>query len=178
MPGGAPFSVELLISANPYHQKIAEMIQLNLGECGVGVTIREEPTETLYASGPEGPLFGRGFDLALLSWQPVPGGDCQLYQSWEMPSGENYWIGTNIAGLLNESYDSACTDAVSALPDEKIEADREAELAYLNSLPAVPLFSIPRFMVLPAGGCSDFDISSEEEFFAGIATFGIDEMCP
>ena len=178
MPGGAPLSLDFLISPNPFHQKLAEVIQMNLAECGVGVTIREEPIESLYAPGPEGPLFGRGFDLALISWQPVPGGDCQLYQSWEMPSEDNYWIGTNIAGLLNEGYDDACAEAVLALPDEKVGADREAELAFLNSLPAVPLFSTPKILVLPAGGCIDDGISGEKEFFTGIATFGMGEMCP
>ena len=178
MPGGAPLSLDFLISPNPFHQKLAEVIQMNLAECGVGVTIREEPIESLYAPGPEGPLFGRGFDLALISWQPVPGGDCQLYQSWEMPSEDNYWIGTNIAGLLNEGYDDACADAVLALPGENVEADREAELVFLNSLPAVPLFSTPKILVLPAGGCIDDGISGEKEFFTGIATFGMGEMCP
>jgi peptide/nickel transport system substrate-binding protein len=178
VPDGEPLNLELLVDSNPLHQVIAEAIQANLLECGVGVTVKTLPVETLYAPGPKGPLFGRRFDLALISWQSMSGGDCQLYQSWNMPSDENYWIGTNIAGLLNESYDRACADAVLALPEEKVEADREAELDYLNSLPAVPLFSIPKIMVIPASGCADFEISSEEDFFEGISTFGIGEMCP
>jgi hypothetical protein len=95
-----------------------------------------------------------------------------------MPAEENYWIGTNIAGLLNESYDSACSDAVLALPDEKGQAERTAELAYLNNLPAVPLFSIPKTIVLPVDHCADREISSEKAFFENISTFGIDEICP
>jgi peptide/nickel transport system substrate-binding protein len=178
VPDGEPLNLELLVDSNPLHQVIAEAIQANLLECGVGVTVKTLPVETLYAPGPEGPLFGRRFDLALISWQSMPGGDCQLYQSWEMPSEENYWIGTNIAGLLNESYDNACAEAVLALPGEREEAIQQAELAFLNNLPAVPLFSIPKIMVIPASWCADFEISSEEDFFEGISTFGIGEMCP
>jgi peptide/nickel transport system substrate-binding protein len=178
VPGGRPLNLELLVDSNPLHQVIAEAIQANLLECGVGVTVKTLPVETLYAPGPEGPLFGRRFDLALISWQSMSGGDCQLYQSWEMPSEENYWIGTNIAGLLNESYDNACGEAVLALPGEREEAIQQAELAFLNNLPAVPLFSIPKIMVIPASWCADFEISSEEDFFEGISTFGIGEMCP
>jgi hypothetical protein len=40
------------------------------------------------------------------------------------------------------------------------------------------LFSIPKIMVIPASWCADFEISSEEDFFEGISTFGIGEMCP
>ena len=178
VPGGAPLSLELLVSTNPFHQTIAEAIKTDLAECGVDVGVTTLPMEGLYASGPEGPLFGRKFDLAIISWQPMPGGDCQIYQSWAIPSKDNYWIGTNVAGLLNESYDNACAEALLALPDEKVEAEKEAELGYLDNLPAVPFFSIPKTMVIPSSGCSDFEFSSEEEFFAGIATFGINEMCP
>jgi len=178
VPGGTKLSLELLVDPNPYHQDIANAIQISLVACGVGVTVNTLPMASLYAPGPEGPLFGRQFDLALISWQPVPGGDCQLYQSWTLPSEENYWIGTNIAGLLNESYDNACADAALALPGEKQTAVRQSELEYLNSLPAVPLFSIPKMMVLPSDGCFEEDISTEGELFGSIAHFGIGEMCP
>ena len=178
VPPGASLSVELLVGPGVFNQEIAETIQNNLAACGIGVTVDALPIESLYAPGPEGPLFGRQFEMALLSWQPMPGGDCQYYQSWNMPADENYWIGTNVAGLLNESYDNACAEAVLALPGERPEAVRGSELAFLDNLPAVPLFSIPEAMVIPSSNCFDFEISSEEEFFAGIAAFGIDEMCP
>ena len=178
VPGGAPLSLELLVSPNPFHQAIAEGIKIDLAECGVGLTVRTLPAESLYAPGPSGPLFGRQFDLALISWQPMPGGDCQFYQSWNVPSDENFWIGTNIAGLLNEDYDRACADAVLALPGEKDEAIYQSELSYLNHLPAVPLFSIPKVIVIPTSGCSEKDIKSEGQFFANIAYFGLDQMCP
>lgn len=178
VPPGASLLVELLVGPDAFYQAIAEAVQADLAECGVGVTVKTLPVETLYAPGHEGPLFGRQFDMALLSWQAMFGGDCQLYQSWNMPADENFWIGTNVAGLLNESYDDACAEAVLALPGERAEAVKGSEAAYLESLPAVPLFSFPKTMVIPKSGCFDFEISSEEEFFAGIAAFGIGEMCP
>ncbi len=178
VPEGGSLSLDLLISSNPFHQAVAEAIQADLGECGVGVTVKTLPVESLYAPGPDGLLFGRQFDLALISWQPMPGGDCQLYQSWAQPSDENYWIGTNIAGLLNEGYDNACANAALALPGEKEEAVRQSELVYLRELPAVPLISIPRVMVIPGDGCFSREISTESEFYADITHFGIGAMCP
>jgi len=171
VPAGNPLSLELLVNSYGFHQEIAQVIQNDLGACGVGVTVTTLPMEALYAPGPEGPLFSRQFDLALLSWQPVPGGDCQLYQSWGMPSEENYWIGTNIAGLLNEAYDSACAEAVLALPDEVEAAVGESEEMFLKTLPAVPLFSMPKVMVMPASGCFKGEISTESDFIAHLAYF-------
>jgi peptide/nickel transport system substrate-binding protein len=175
VPIGTSLSLELLVSPYGFHQEITQLIQGDLGACGVGVTVTTLPMEALYAPGPEGPLFGRQFDLALISWQPVPGGDCQLYQSWAVPRDENYWIGTNIAGLLNEKYDTACGEVILALPDEVEWAVAHSENMFLTALPAVPLFSMPKIMVVPADSCYENEIASESSFFANIAHF---ENCP
>ncbi|HAF48137.1 MAG TPA: hypothetical protein DCL08_02715 [Anaerolineaceae bacterium] len=178
VPIGTSLSLELLVSPYDFHQDLGAAIQNDLAQCGIGINMKTLPADALYASGPEGLLFGRQFDLALISWGQMPGGDCQYYQSWNMPSEENDWIGTNIAGLLNEAYDSACTEAVLALPDEVEGAVGESEEMFLKTLPAVPLFSMPKVMVLPASGCFKGEISTESDFFALILQFGIDEMRP
>ena len=171
VPAGTSLSMALLVSPYDFHQEIAQLIQMDLGACGVDVTVTTRLMEALYAPGPEGPLFGRQFDLALISWQPMPGGDCQLYQSWGLPSEENYWIGTNIAGLLNEAYDSACAEAVLALPDEVEAVVGESEKMFLKTLPAVPLFSMPKVMVIPASSCYANEIITESNFFTHLAYF-------
>jgi peptide/nickel transport system substrate-binding protein len=171
VPAGTSLAPELLVSPYGFHQEIAQTIQSDLSACGVGVTVTTQDLESLYAPGPEGALFGRRFDLALISWQPMPGGDCQLYQSWAVPRDENYWIGTNIAGLLNEAYDTACGAAVLALPDELEGAVGYSEEMFLSALPAVPLFSTPKAMVIPADSCYENEISTEGDFFANLAYF-------
>jgi peptide/nickel transport system substrate-binding protein len=175
VPPGTPLSLALMVSPSDFHQELAQLIQQDLGGCGVGVTVSTHPVEALYAPGPEGPLFGRQFDLALISWQSMPGGDCQLYQAWGVPKDENYWIGTNIAGLLNETYDTACGGVILALPDELEGAVQQSETIYLEVLPAVPLFSTPGGMVLPANSCFEEEIYTEKDFFAQLVHY---EKCP
>jgi peptide/nickel transport system substrate-binding protein len=109
----------------------------------VGVEVRTLSPAELYAPGPEGPLFGRQFDLALIAWQPMHGPDCGLYTSWAIPTAENDWIGTNIAGFADSAYDAACTAAALALPAEAQAALAAAEAAFVEQLPAVPLTAPP-----------------------------------
>jgi len=138
-----PLTLELLVGPSPFHQDLAEGIAQSLTVCGVGVEVRTLSPAELYAPGPEGPLFGRQFDLALIAWQPMPGPDCGLYTSWAIPTAENDWIGTNIAGFADSAYDAACTAAVLALPAEAQTTLAAAEAAFVELLPAVPLTAPP-----------------------------------
>ncbi len=158
---GRPLSLELLVDQSGFHQDLAEIVRSSLGSCGIEVNLRELPANQLYAPGPDGPLFGRAFDLALLTWQPMWEPDCSLYQSWRIPTADNAWIGTNIAGLADEGYDRACLDAAFALPDERAEGLIQAEKAFLSTLPSVPLFARPDVVVVPVTGC-DFQLTGND----------------
>ncbi len=89
-------------------------MQSSLGECGIEVTSVTLPASQLYAPGPEGLLFGRQFDLALIGWAPLSQVDCALYESGQIPSLNNQWVGTNIAGWSEAAYDEACNRAALA----------------------------------------------------------------
>ena len=145
---GTPFSVELLVGPSAFHQDLAAIIEDSLTMCGVGVEVQTLSLPDLYAPGPEGPLFGRKFDLALIAWAPLPGPDCGLYASWEIPATGNGWIGTNIAGFSDAGYDQACASAALALPDEFGALLALAESAFVDLLPAVPLFAPPSVEVV------------------------------
>lgn len=177
VPAGTPLSVELLISPLGFHQDLAAIIRDSLGECGIGVTVTVMPAVELYAPGPEGLLFGRDFDLALLSWQPMTELDCSYYQSWRIPSDNNQWIGTNLAGFSDEGYDTACATATLALPDEHAAASRMAEQAFITALPAVPLFAPPQAMVFPSQGCNGGGLMAANTFFALIENYSIVSNC-
>jgi len=113
----------------------------------------------------------------LISWQPLPQEDCTLYDSRQIPSAANYWIGTNIAGLSDQLFDDACRKANLALPADRIEAIHQAERAFLDALPAVPLFSIPRVMVIPENECENGEITMEGEFFRQLGEYQMDSPC-
>jgi len=178
VPGGAALAVELLINDSPYHQDLATIIQDSLARCGIAVTINAMPAQALYAPGPEGPVFGRNFDLVLLSWQGSIALDCQLYHLLRVPSPDNQWIGTNVAGFVDENYDSACILAELALPDERADALLEAENTFLAVLPSVPIFAQPQVMALDAGDCACETINCGFAFFNGLESWTGDKNCP
>jgi peptide/nickel transport system substrate-binding protein len=178
VPDGTALSVELLIDETPYHQDLAAIIQDSLETCGVALNVSVMPSQTLYAPGPDGPIFGRKFDLTLLSWQGSAALDCRLYHSQRMPSQENQWIGTNVAGLRDENYDAACISAELALPEALGDALRVAEQSFLAALPSVPIFAPIQVMVLSASECSWKSVNSELAFFNGLKSRTGDKNCP
>ena len=154
IPTNTSFSVNLVVDPSTLSQQVAAFVQSSLGECGIEVTPVTLPVSQLYAAGPEGVLFGRQFDLALISWAPLSEADCAIYESDQIPSQGNQWIGTNIAGLSEVLYDEVCASTGLALPDEWANALNLAESQYLKSLPAMPLFSIPKVVVVNDEACS------------------------
>ena len=178
VPAGTELSLNLLINHSGLHHDLADIIQGSLGACGIGVKVIAMPDSELYAPGPDGPLFGRHFDLALISWQPMMDLDCRYYQTSQIPDAENLWIGTNIAGHSDQAFDRACSNAVLALPSESAEAVHQAELLFLNDLPAIPLFSIPRLMVASGAICFEREISAEKDFFGLLEYYEMDGGCP
>jgi peptide/nickel transport system substrate-binding protein len=116
VPDGTELVLDLYTSQNSLRLQTAESIKNSLLNCGVQVNIISLPAEELYASGGDGVLFGRNFDLALLSWNTSDTLPCQLFESEEIPTEENFWIGTddgggNITGYQNAAYDLYCRQA-------------------------------------------------------------------
>jgi len=105
---GTAFRVRLLTSQSQAHQEIGALVVNTLASLGIEVSVQALPLEQLYAPGPDGPLFGRNFDLALVSWQSNPVNRCATYMSKAIPSASTHWIGTNLAGLNDEVFDLAC----------------------------------------------------------------------
>jgi peptide/nickel transport system substrate-binding protein len=105
---GTAFKVTLLSSQSQADQEIGALVVSTLANLGIKVSTQALPLDQLYAPGPDGPLFGRNFDLALVTWQSDPVNRCATYMSKAIPSSTNHWIGTNMAGLNDEAFDLAC----------------------------------------------------------------------
>ena len=178
VPVGTEFIIEFAITQSAFHQDLAQVISSSLQAVGIQVNVTSYPVEELYAPGPDGLLFGRQFELTLISWQSSPGLDCSLYQSWQIPLDDNLWIGTNIAGLADEVYDNQCSDASLALTDEYGEEVCQSELSFLSALPAVPLFSIPGIMTFSGTSCYESKILTEGDFYNLLEYYEINATCP
>jgi peptide/nickel transport system substrate-binding protein len=118
--------------------------QQNLADCGIKVNLENLAASEYFADGPEGPLFGRRFDLGSFAWLTGVEPPCDLYRGFDVdiPSEENGWAGQNNPGFMNDEFDVACNSAVTALPGSEayIEGHKEAQRIFSEQLPVVPLF--------------------------------------
>jgi peptide/nickel transport system substrate-binding protein len=178
VPPGTLLQLDLYTPQSGLRFEIAQILQTSLMGCGIGVNLQPLPLEDLFAPGAGAPLFGRRFDLALLSWQPLPGPDCGYYQSWQIPNAANDWIGTNLAGLSDPSYDQACAEAALALPGEALTGIEMAVRQYQDQLPSVPLFNVSDVLVLSQGYCLDLSQTALKNPFEVIESFMDDKNCP
>lgn len=128
---GTELAFTLTMSDSAAAQKAGEMIREDLAQCGIDVTLQPLSLGELYAQGPEGVLFGRGFDAAMFAWG-AGGRACSVYMSDQIPDETNHWVGTNVGSYQNEDYDAACL-----VPGAGAADTREI---FADSLPAIPLY--------------------------------------
>jgi peptide/nickel transport system substrate-binding protein len=139
---GTLFEVTLLTSLDsPASQHAARIVKANLADCGIRVNLETRPSWELFADGPEGPLFGRQFDMAETAWWFDVTPLCGHYVSSEIPDRDR-WYGGNIAGYSNPDYDVICQAALQALPGTPgyREYHKQTQVIFSEELPAIPLF--------------------------------------
>ncbi len=121
-----------------------QIYQQNLAGCGIKVDLENLPSAEWFADGPEGPLFGRHFDVGSFTWVTSVEPPCDLYLGLDtnIPSAENNWGGQNDPGFMDPDYDAACLRALTALPgsDDYIQGHKDAQAIFSEQLPVVPLF--------------------------------------
>jgi peptide/nickel transport system substrate-binding protein len=141
--GGALLEVTLQTSAGSrVREQITQLFQQQMNELGIKVKLDYLPSNVLTAQAPDGPLFGRRFDLAEFAWLTgvEPPGD--IYTCVDIPSAENRWAGHNLTGWCNKRYDEAVNKAKSTLDkDEQKKYWAEAQQIFMQELPALPLFA-------------------------------------
>jgi len=101
----------------------------------------------LFASWPDGPVFGRTFQAVVWSWPTLVSPPCDMFASWEVPSDE-YPFGSNASGFQDQAYDAACAQAVLGAPDSPGygEAVGQTQAILRDQRPAIPLFVRPRLV--------------------------------
>jgi peptide/nickel transport system substrate-binding protein len=138
---GTPFQFGYQTTDDPLRVQIAQLVQKDLAACGLRAVVEVVAPGELFAPGPEGALFGRRFDVAQFSWRAVHDPMCDLFLSGQMPD-EGRWDRPNVAGLLDDEYDTACSVALEALPGSEayIAGQRDAQRIFSVRLPVLPLF--------------------------------------
>ena len=142
---GTPFKVTLLgTTGNELGEQVAGLFQQNLADCGIEVELTFVNADQYFADGPEGPLFGRQFDLAAFPWLISVEPNCALYLSSQIPGPANGWNRNfnNETGFSDPEFDAVCEAALAALPGtpEYDENHREALRLWSEQIPIIPLF--------------------------------------
>lgn len=148
-----PFRVTLGTGTFEMQQQIARIFKNNMRDCGIEILPYHLPEDEWYASGPDGPLFGRQFDLGEFAWMAKREPACDLYTSWEItgPGTETNrstrqpfggWDAANETGWWNQDFDTACQITKDSLPGTPPyeENHKEAQHIFAENLPVIPLF--------------------------------------
>ena len=181
---GTTFTVGYLVSDEAERQAAAQMVQADLQGCGIQVEILSQPVEEYLAAGPDGPMFGRQFDLAQFAWTIAVEPPCSLYLTNEIPGPyPDYpkgWGGVNASGYSNPQYDQACLDALHSLPDmpQHIEKHAEVQAIFADDLPALPLYWHYRVILGRPDMCGIPTEAVNESIFSELELFNYGEGCP
>ncbi|GAB4423926.1 MAG: hypothetical protein Kow002_13530 [Anaerolineales bacterium] len=144
VPPLTPLEVTYYTTTASQRRQASEILIQNLRNCGIGVNAIYQNYVDFYAEGPVGPLFGRNFDLAQYAmgstgFEPP----CSWYHSGHIPNAENNWVGANVTGYSSQAYDTACSNAMSALPGEASYRENylQTQAIFATDLPAIPLYT-------------------------------------
>jgi peptide/nickel transport system substrate-binding protein len=181
---GTAFRIQYLTSDDAEHLTAAQMIQTDLQQCGIQVDIDPQPVQQYLASGPNGPVFGRQFDLAQFAWMTAVEPPCSLYLTSEIPGPyPDYpigWGGVNASGYSNPQYDQACLDARYSLPDmpQHLQKHADAQAIFAEDLPALPLYWHYRVVVGRPDLCGIPEHAVTESIFSDLELFNYGKGCP
>jgi peptide/nickel transport system substrate-binding protein len=180
---GTPLAFSLLSAEDPNQAAVAQAAAEWLRTCGLQVEVKRLPWDQLTASGPDGVVFGRKFDLAGFAWSAAVEPACFIYTSSEIPGPypdqPKGWGGANAGGYSNPEFDLACAQALNTPWDspEHVAAHAQAQRIFAQDLPAVPLFLHARLAAARPDFCPfEFDAWSTSAL-AGLESFDYGKEC-
>jgi peptide/nickel transport system substrate-binding protein len=168
VPDGKPLSLLCQTTEAPLRRRVAEAIAANLRGCGLGVSVQYANPGDLFSPGPDGPVFGRKFDLVQFSWEASPRPNCLLYVSTQVPDGENRWVGANITGLTSAEFDASCAAAYWSRPidGDFTERSRLVQERFASELPSLPLYFYPKIAISRPDLCGlEMDVTARSIFW-------------
>lgn len=149
---GTRFEVALAYPESEPYPNLAGEIQTMLSDCGIGVTLEPYSPEDLTVNYPDGPIFGRGFDMVIWSWPDWRWPLCEMFATREIPSS-SYPYGANASGFSNPAYDLAC-DRLLLGDFERLDEDLiQIQTIFHEQLPALPLVQSSRLLVARLDVC-------------------------
>ncbi len=143
VPDGTPLELNYVTTGAAQRMQVSSIVTDSLAQCGIQVNVKYLDQTALYAPGPDGPLFGRNFDLAEFAMGSVGSEPpCDWFTTSEVPDADNDWVGTNVSGYSSPAFDAACQTVQQSLIDEAahVDAYRQAQSIFSRDLPVLPLY--------------------------------------
>jgi peptide/nickel transport system substrate-binding protein len=179
VPAGTSLVLNYFTSSATQRHQVADILTQSLAQCGIGVNVIYDTASAFYGQGPDGPLFGRKFDLAeyaigVNSLEP----QCDWFTTSQIPSATNQWVGTNVSGYKNPQFDLACADASRSLPgDPEYNLHQEAQAIFATDLPALPLYLRLKVAAARPDFCGFVLDPSSSSALADIENFDYGDAC-
>jgi peptide/nickel transport system substrate-binding protein len=179
VPPATPLVLNYITSSATQRHQVAEILTLSLAECGIGLNTVYYPAVDFYSQGPNGPLFGRRFDLAeyaigVNSLEP----QCSWFTTAQIPTEENRWVGTNVSGYQNPQFDITCEKALQSLSvDPEYAFHQEAQAIFASDLPSIPLYLRLKVAATRRDFCGFTLDPSSSSVLADIETFDYGDGC-
>lgn len=148
IPAGTKLELTLNTTAgNAMRQDTTLLFQQNMKDIGAKVNLEYLDANVFFQDGPDGPLFGRRFDLGEFAWLTGVQPPVNLYFCTEIPSEDNSWAGQNATGWCNPKYDQAGKRASTTLArSDSLPLYHEAQGIFTEDLPVIPLFARVKVM--------------------------------
>jgi peptide/nickel transport system substrate-binding protein len=146
IPAGTPLSVNFWTTNATQRQQATQLMAQTMTECGIEGKLEYWAAGEYFADGPDGPVFGRRFDIAQFAWLTGVAPPCDLYITDQIPGepeqGYAGWGGQNDSGFSNPDYDAACKAALASLPGQPSydENHLRAQEIFAEQLPVAPLY--------------------------------------
>lgn len=184
VPNGTLLSFKLTAGPGKHNEQLGQILQQYLMECGIEVELDFVSGNVILSPGPDGPLTGRRFDMALITAlvgaeppcaillsEEIPGADLSLY-----PQG---WLGMNWTGYHSQEYDRACLNALGALPGspEKMANYLEVQRIFIEDLPIIPLEMLLKISISRPDACGVLQDPSAPSWTWNIEAFGFGPLC-
>ncbi len=157
VPAGTPFIINYWTTSALQRRQVSDVLSQSLAQCGIQVNVKYYDPNAFYAQGPDGPLFGRNFDLAeyaigVVGTEPP----CSWFMTSEIPNADNHWVGVNVSGYSNSDYDTACLQAMHTLPDQPQHPQSYdlTQTIFANDLPSIPLYQRIKVAVVRSDLCN------------------------
>ena len=145
---GTPLSFSYWTTNATQRRQVVAILAENLTECGIQVKVEFWEPGDFFPDGPDGPLFGRQFDLGQFTWLTGVEPPCDLWLTEAVPGEDtdiflHGWGGWNNTGWPNPEFDAACNAAISSLPGQPGFAENHlsAQAIFAKQLPVIPLYA-------------------------------------